>query len=131
VTKADTGAPFVAIAGTHTGCNQLWAQPGINSIRDLRGKRIDVTIMDPVKDAVFGMWVSLLSAYGIGPSDVRFTELTDLSAHAAHALGPTSPVIENFLAGKSRRRPGVCRAGPGTSRQSDQHGSSDLRYGHR
>ena len=100
VGKIDTGAPFVAVAGTHTGCNQLWAQPGINSVGDLRGRRIDVTGMDPINDAVFGMWVSLLSTVGIRQTDVRFSQL-DMSAHAAHALGPTSPVIESFLAGNS------------------------------
>ena len=104
--KVDAGAPFVAIGGTHTGCNQLWAQPGINSIRDLRGKRIDVYSTTAGKDAVFGMWVSLLAAVGIGPSDVRFRDLSATPSPGAPSdqpplHGPPSPIIQNFLAGLS------------------------------
>jgi len=103
--KVDAGAPFIAIAGTHTGCNQLWARPGINSITDLRGKRIDVYSTTPGKDAVFGMWVSLIGAFGIGPSDVRFRDLSQLPAglptDQAKLHGPPSPIIQNFLAGQS------------------------------
>jgi len=36
----DAGQPLVALAGLHTGCFELWARPGINTFRDLRGKRL-------------------------------------------------------------------------------------------
>jgi NitT/TauT family transport system substrate-binding protein len=106
VHKIDAGLPYVVIGGTHTGCNQLWALPGINSIRDLRGKRIDVYSTKAGMDPVYGMWVSLLATFGIAPSEVRFRDLSQNPAPGAPAdqaplHGPPSPIIQNFLAGQS------------------------------
>jgi NitT/TauT family transport system substrate-binding protein len=99
-TKIDAGLPFVAIAGTHTGCIQMWAQPGINTIRDLRGKRIDVYSTTAIEDMGYGMWVSYLADVGLSPSDVRFSVVTDPPMVGTHHE-PVNQALQNFLAGRS------------------------------
>ena len=98
--KIDAGLPWVPIAGTHVGCIQMWAQPGINTIRDLRGKRIDVHSTTAVEDMVYGMWVSYLADVGIAPSEVRFTVITDPPMVGTHH-DPVDQALQNFLAGTS------------------------------
>jgi NitT/TauT family transport system substrate-binding protein len=99
-TKIDAGLPFVAIGATHTGCLQVWAQPGINSIRDLRGKRIDVDSTNSVEDMAYGMWVSYLADVGVAPSEVRFRVLPVPPPVATHHE-PVNQRLLNFLGGSS------------------------------
>ena len=99
--RVDAGLPLVAVGGSHTGCIQMWAQPGINGIRDLRGKRLDVHSTSAVKDPAFGMWVSLLADVGMAPQDVRFTEVIEPASEGVHQHGPTNQIIENFIGGRS------------------------------
>jgi NitT/TauT family transport system substrate-binding protein len=99
-TKIDAGLPFVAIGATHTGCLQVWAQPGINSFRDFRGKRIDVNSTNAVEDMGYGMWVSYLAEVGIAPSEVRFQVLPPRPPVATHHE-PLDQRLQNFLDGKT------------------------------
>jgi NitT/TauT family transport system substrate-binding protein len=39
----DSGAPLLVLAGIHVGCYELFANSGVNSIRDLRGKTVVAT----------------------------------------------------------------------------------------
>nr|MDP9320634.1 ABC transporter substrate-binding protein [Chloroflexota bacterium] len=72
--QVNAGKPVVALAGTHTGCIELWARPNINSIGDLRGKRIVVNQKDVLADPTYSTWVSILATFGIAASEVSFTE---------------------------------------------------------
>lgn len=91
VVRVDAGQPIVALAGTHTGCIELWARPGINTIRDLRGKRILVDKKDALLDPFYGLWVSFLASVGVDPSEVLFTEIDD----------PSHTNIDHFIEGRS------------------------------
>jgi len=91
VVRVDAGQPIVALAGTHTGCIELWARTGINTIRDLRGKRILVDKRDALLDPFYGLWVSFLASVGVDPSEVQFTEIDD----------PSHTNIEHFIDGRS------------------------------
>ena len=39
----DVGKPFVALAGLHGGCYELFANERVRAIRDLKGKRVAIT----------------------------------------------------------------------------------------
>lgn len=110
--RVDAGLPMVALGGTHVGCIQLWAQPGINSIGDLRGKRIVIHSRNVLEDPVYGMWVSFLAAVGVAPSEVQFTLVTELPAQAGKEFGPTNRVIENFVGGKADAVLALVEQGP-------------------
>ena len=40
--QIDAGKPLVALAGVHPGCHELFAREPINSIKDLKGKRVAI-----------------------------------------------------------------------------------------
>ncbi|HEY8717581.1 ABC transporter substrate-binding protein [Pengzhenrongella sp.] len=95
----DTSVPVVAVAGTHTGCLELWARPGINAIADLRGKTIAVnritfstagTTGRTATDFAYGFFVSLLAYVGMQPGDANFVE-----------IGPDTSIISYFVDGKA------------------------------
>jgi NitT/TauT family transport system substrate-binding protein len=89
--RVDAGQPIIALAGTHTGCFELWARPGINSFRDLRGKRILVDKRDALLDPFYGMWVGFLAWVGVDPSEVQFIEMAD----------PAHTNVDRYIGGMS------------------------------
>jgi NitT/TauT family transport system substrate-binding protein len=92
VTRADTTSSFVHLAGIHTGCFELFANPGTRSILDLRGKRV----------AVFGddahVYLGAMAAF-IGLDPTRdFTMVIETSGDAA-LQAFVAGQIDAFLAG--------------------------------
>lgn len=72
VVSLDAGVPLVMLAGLHAGCFELWAKPGIQSIGELRGKRIAVRRAD-TSDQFYAWFATLLAYIGIDPlKDVQF-----------------------------------------------------------
>jgi len=90
VANVDAGSKMVALAGLHTGCIELWAKPGINSIRDLKGKTIAVDTND-ITNVIYGFWSAMLASVGL---DAR-TDVNFVSA------GSSTSTLEVFLQGKS------------------------------
>ena len=71
----DAGLPMVALVGIHPGCLELWARPGISSIRDLRGKTVAVNAKR-ASDLLYGIFSILLAYIGLDPAtDVNFIEI--------------------------------------------------------
>ena len=71
----DAGLPILALAGIHPGCFELYATPGISSIRDLRGKTIAVNAKN-ASDQFFGFFSILLAYVGVDPlTEVNFVEI--------------------------------------------------------
>jgi NitT/TauT family transport system substrate-binding protein len=69
----DAGKPMTALAGVHVGCFILFAQDGINSVLDLRGRRVGVgrnTGSDP------HVYVSAMATYvGLDPgTDIEWVQ---------------------------------------------------------
>jgi NitT/TauT family transport system substrate-binding protein len=61
----DAGAPITIVSGVHAGCYELFAQPGIRGVADLKGKRVGLSAtpelihmmaayvgLDPKKDLI-------------------------------------------------------------------------------
>jgi NitT/TauT family transport system substrate-binding protein len=72
----DAGTPTLILAGVHAGCQELFANDRVHTVRDLRGKRIAVTGMGN-GDHIF---ISSILAYvGIDPKkEVTWVTGTDL-----------------------------------------------------
>jgi len=87
----DVGLPYLALAGVHPGCLELFAAPGITSIRDLRGKTIAVNTKS-ASDLFYGFFSILLAYIGMDPrTDVNFIE-----------IGPDIPALRDaFIDGRS------------------------------
>lgn len=92
----DAGFPLVALAGTHTGCIELWAAPGITSIRDLRGKTYQVfdrsvTFGERKHAGIFyGFLLSMLAHIGVDPAELKLVDVPE-----GHA------VVADYLEGRS------------------------------
>jgi NitT/TauT family transport system substrate-binding protein len=91
VAAIDAGVPIVALAGIHSGCQEVWVGPGIAGIRDLRGKRIAVFAKN-TGDQFFGFFATTLAYVGIDPvKDVNFYE-----------VGPDyAALMKEFVEGRS------------------------------
>jgi NitT/TauT family transport system substrate-binding protein len=79
--NVDAGLPFLSLAGIHPGCLELFATPGISTIRDLRGKTVAVNAKN-ASDLFYGLFAVLLTFVGIDPrTEVNFIEIgPDLNA---------------------------------------------------
>jgi NitT/TauT family transport system substrate-binding protein len=72
VASLDDGVPLVTLAGLHSGCYELWAGARIQSIGELRGKKIAVRRID-TSDVFYAFFATLLGYVGIDPvKDVQF-----------------------------------------------------------
>jgi NitT/TauT family transport system substrate-binding protein len=80
----DAGAPITIVSGVHAGCYELFAQPGVRGIVDLKGKKVGLTAtpelmqmmaayvgLDPKKDftLVSGPEVKPLELFAEGKLD--------------------------------------------------------------
>lgn len=66
----DRGAGFVILGGIHAGCYELFAHEGIQSVRDLKGKR--VSVYDTLGGSDRILLSSMLAYVGIDPNSVTW-----------------------------------------------------------
>ncbi len=72
----DRGDPLVALAGVHNTCWELFGSDRVQSLRDLKGKRIDVLKRDATDDT-YAFMAALLAYVGIDlEHEVEFVELS-------------------------------------------------------
>ncbi len=64
LTTADKGLPVVGLSGMHIGCTEIFAHEGINSFRELKGKKIALYSVGSAEHTWFAM---MLSYIGIDP----------------------------------------------------------------
>jgi len=85
------GQRMVVLAGLHPGCAEIWAQPGIGSLRDLRGRTIVVrakTLSDP-----YAYLAVVLRHAGIDPArDVNFVAQPDANPLTLYLEGKNDAV---------------------------------------
>lgn len=64
ILTADRGEPVVALSGMHVGCTEIIAQKGIQSIRELKGKKFGLLAPGSAEQG----WLSILFSYiGLDP----------------------------------------------------------------
>jgi NitT/TauT family transport system substrate-binding protein len=104
--NVDIGLPIVALAGIHPGCFELFAAPGISTIKDLRGKTIAVNAKN-VSDLFYCYFSILLAYIGLDPrTDVNFIEIKpDVNAlRDAFVDGRSQAFIAPAASGPALRR---------------------------
>ncbi len=104
--NVDAGLRMVALAGIHPGCFEVFATPGISTIRDLRGKTIAVNAKN-ASDQFYGFFSILLANIGVDPlTEVNFVEIgPDLNAlRDAFVDGRSQAFIAPAAFGPSLRR---------------------------
>lgn len=77
IASIEVGAPITVLAGLHTGCLELIANASVNSIADLRGKRVGVYSLSSSPHIL----VKLMTAYvGLDPTnDIQWVENTKVA----------------------------------------------------
>jgi len=86
IIEADTNTSFVHLAGVHVGCHELFASPGIRSIKDLQGKRVAVAALGSSTH----VYMAMMAAYvGLDPNRDFIWE-----------TGGSAESIEAFVAGQ-------------------------------
>jgi NitT/TauT family transport system substrate-binding protein len=74
---AESGPKVICLGGLHTGCAEVWAQPGISSVKDLKGRNITVTSKS-LGNIPYAYFVMLLQQAGLDPAkDVNFVVQSD------------------------------------------------------
>ncbi|HAF11510.1 MAG TPA: hypothetical protein DCK98_15710, partial [Chloroflexi bacterium] len=111
--NVDIGLPIVALAGIHPGCFEIFAAPGISTIKDLRGKTIAVNAKN-VSDQFYGYFSILLAYIGMDPrTDVNFME-----------IGPNVNALRDaFVDGRSQAFIAPAASGPQLRRNPKNPGT--------
>jgi NitT/TauT family transport system substrate-binding protein len=80
VAGVDRGDPLVALAGVHNSCLELFGNDRVQSLRDLKGKRIFVFKQDATTDVSYAFVAALLAYVGIDlEHEVEFVELSGVA----------------------------------------------------
>ena len=105
VATLDAGLPLLLLAGVHAGCLELWARQGIDSVADLRGRRIAVRVKD-ISDQFFAFFATLLGRIGFDLlKDVQFVEGANVAGmNALFTEGRVDAVLAGAQFGPMLRR---------------------------
>jgi NitT/TauT family transport system substrate-binding protein len=67
----DAGKPVVVLAGIHAGCYELFGHQDVAAVRDLKGKRVAITVLGGIEHILIS---SILAYVGIDPREIRWVE---------------------------------------------------------
>ena len=85
ITRIDAGEPVVLLAGVHVGCFELFGQRGLRSLRDLKGKRVGVTLIGSGRHVFL---VSMVTHVGLDPRrDIQWVDRPAAEAMQMFARG--------------------------------------------
>jgi NitT/TauT family transport system substrate-binding protein len=69
--RLDTGIPIIALAGTHSGCLELFAHKHIRTLTDLKGKQVGAGRAGQI-------YLSVMAAHvGLDPKDIKWISKSD------------------------------------------------------
>ncbi|MEK6208355.1 MAG: ABC transporter substrate-binding protein [Chloroflexota bacterium] len=74
--SVESGPKVVSLGGLHPGCIEIWAQPGISSVKDLKGRTITVT-SKALTNLQYTWMAMALKQAGVDPKDVNFVVQAD------------------------------------------------------
>lgn len=86
VRELDAGAPITVLAGMHTGCQELFAHPPVNTIKDLKGRSV---AFPPIFDYGPRLQLAVMLTYiGLDPArDINWVHSPELSPMELFAAG--------------------------------------------
>lgn len=89
----ENGPKVVCLGGLHPGCAEVWAQPGITSVKDLKGHTITVTGKS-LGNIPYAYFVMLLQQAGLDATkDVTFVVQSDADAVRLYLDGKNDAVF--------------------------------------
>ncbi len=88
----ESGPKVVALGGLHPGCVELWAQPGISSVKDLKGRSITVT-SKALTNLQYTYLAMALKQAGVDPKDVNFVVQADADTLKLYLDGKSDAVF--------------------------------------
>ncbi len=86
------GPKVVALGGLHPGCNEIWAQPAIASLKDLKGSTISVTAK-ALTNLPYSWMAMALKHAGVDPKDVNFVVQADADTVKLYLDGKSDGVF--------------------------------------
>jgi NitT/TauT family transport system substrate-binding protein len=90
--SVESGPKVVALGGLHPGCVELWAQPGISSVKDLKGRSITVT-SKALPNLQYTYLAMALKQAGVDPKDVNFVVQADADTLKLYLDGKSDAVF--------------------------------------
>ena len=100
--QVDAGLPVVLLAGVHVGCFEVFGNPGIRAIRDLKGKRVGI----PALETAHHLFLSSMAAYvGLNPrKDINWVAHKTVDSAELLAAGKLDALIGSLPFHKSCAR---------------------------
>lgn len=91
MSRQDVGDPLIVLAGVHAGCYTLYGGPGINGIRDLKGKKVAVLLFG----GSHHLFVASMAAYiGLNPrKEIVWVQHTSSEEIKALSQGTVDAVL--------------------------------------
>lgn len=90
--SVESGPKVVALGGLHPGCVEIWAQPGIASVKDLKGRSITVT-SKALLNLPYSYLAIVLKQAGVDPKDVTFVVQSDANLLQLYLDGKSDAVF--------------------------------------
>jgi NitT/TauT family transport system substrate-binding protein len=88
-----SGTPkVIALGGLHPGCVEIWAQPGIASLKDLRGRSVTVAAKT-LANTPYSYMAMVLKQAGVDPKDVNWVVQADANPVRLFIDGKTDAVF--------------------------------------
>lgn len=98
----ESGERPVVFAGLHPGCVEIWAQPGINSLQDLRSRTLVVQSKTLANVGYSYMAIALKHA-GVNPDQVNWVVQPDANPIARFVEGRNDAVVAAAVAAAALR----------------------------
>ena len=90
--SVESGPKVVSLGGLHPGCVEIWAQPGIASLKDLKGHSITVTAKT-LSNLQYSYTSMVLRQAGIDLKDVTFVVQADADTLKLYLDGKSDAVL--------------------------------------
>jgi NitT/TauT family transport system substrate-binding protein len=86
------GPKVVALGGLHPGCVEIWAQPGIDSVKDLKGRNSTVTAKT-LANLAYSYLALVLKQAGVDSKDVNWVVQADANPTQLYLDGKNDAVF--------------------------------------
>jgi NitT/TauT family transport system substrate-binding protein len=90
--SVENGPKVVSLGGLHPGCVEIWAQPGISSLKELKGRSITVTAKT-LANLQYSILAMVIRQAGVDLKDVTFVVQADANLTQLYLDGKSDAVF--------------------------------------
>ncbi len=90
--SVESGAKVVSLGGLHPGCVEIWAQPGIASVKDLKGRSVTVTAKT-LSNLQYSYIAIAMKQAGVDPKEVNWVVQADADTLKLYLDGKSDAVF--------------------------------------